>query len=330
MSDKLNKNAIYASILAKIKEYNKIIIHHHVRPDGDCIGSQMGLKYILQASFPQKTILACGGDVPPYLQYIANHDTVTDEDYKDALVIVVDTSNPDRIFDKRFSTGKELIVIDHHDDFNPIGTINYVDETCSACAGIITDFYLLNKDELVITSEAAKCLYFGIVTDTGRFRYRGVDHELMEHAGYLLESGVDIDDLYAHLYTSNVQSLKVTGFVLRKFRSTKNGVLYMNWTRPRMRRFGIDAETAGNTVNNLDCVRGSIIWVCFIKQKNGEIRVRIRSRFVPINDIASKFRGGGHLCAAGATLYKRKEINQILKCLDERIREYRYAHPEVF
>ena len=140
---------MFKQILEKIKEYNRIIIHHHVRPDGDCIGSQMGLKYIIKDNFPEKEVYAVGGDVPPYLNYIARHDIVADELYKEALVIVVDTSKKDRIYDERWSTGAYIIKIDHHDDSDEFGDIQYVNEKCSACSAIITEFYLANKDELI-------------------------------------------------------------------------------------------------------------------------------------------------------------------------------------
>ena len=62
---------MFKKILEKIKEYNRIIIHHHIRPDGDCIGSQMGMKHLIKATYPEKEVYAVGGDVPPYLEYIA-------------------------------------------------------------------------------------------------------------------------------------------------------------------------------------------------------------------------------------------------------------------
>lgn len=321
---------MFKEILNKIKEYNRIIIHHHVRPDGDCIGSQMGLKHILSATFPEKEVYAVGGDVPPYLNYICKHDIISDELYKDALVIVVDTAKSDRIFDKRYNTGAYLIKIDHHDDSEDYGDLRYVDAECSACSAIITQFYMANKDELVLTKEAATALYFGITTDTGRFRYRGVDGNILRDAANLIDSGVDLEDLYTNLYTDELKNLKLRGYVYRKFKSTENGVLYIYFSNKTMKKFGVSKDDAGNLVNSLDSVRGSIIWVAFIEQDNGDIRVRIRSRFVPINDVAREFRGGGHLSAAGATLKSKKELKPILKMLDEKCKNYKNDHPEVF
>ena len=97
-----------------------------------------------------------------------------------------------------------------------------------------------------------------------------------------------------------------------------------------MKKLGVTRDEAGNLVNSLDSVKGSIIWVAFIEQENGDIRVRIRSRFTAINDIARNYRGGGHLSAAGATLKHKKELKLILNELDERCKNYKIEHPEVF
>lgn len=321
---------MYKKIVDKIKEYNRIIIHHHIRPDGDCIGSQMGLKYLIKASFPEKEVYAVGGDVPPYLEYIARHDVISDDLYQGALVIVVDTGKADRVFDKRFTTGDYLIKIDHHDDSEDFGDLILVEPEVSACSAIITKIYQANKDVLKMTTDAAKALYFGITTDTGRYRYRGVDGDILRAGATLIDEGADIEDIYTHLYTDEISSLKLKGFVYRKFKSTENGVLYMNFTNKRMKKFKVSREDAGNLVNSLDCIKGSLIWIAFIEQENGDIRVRLRSRFVPINDIARQFRGGGHLCASGATVKNKKEMKQLLALCDKRIKEYKAEHPEAF
>ena len=321
---------MFKEILAKIKEYNRIIIHHHVRPDGDCIGSQMGLKYLIKDNFPEKEVYAVGGDLPPYLNYIAVHEEISDELYKDALVIVVDTSKKDRIYDERWSTGEYIIKIDHHDDSDEFGNIMYVNPECSACSAIIAEFYLANQDELVLSKQAAKCLYFGITTDTGRFRYRGVDGKILKTSACLLDAGIDLEDIYTNLYTDEISALKLRGYVYKKFKSTENGVLYIYFSNKTMKKLGVTRDEAGNLVNSLDSVKGSIIWVAFIEQENGDIRVRIRSRFTAINDIARNYRGGGHLSAAGATLKHKKELKLILNELDERCKTYKLEHPEVF
>ena len=321
---------MFKKILEKIKEYNRIIIHHHIRPDGDCIGSQMGMKHLIKATYPEKEVYAVGGDIPPYLEYIAEHDEVADELYKDALVIVVDTSKKDRIYDERYNTGAYLIKIDHHDDSEPFGDIEYVNEKCSACSAIITEFYLANKDELVLSQKAAKALYFGITTDTGRFRYRGTSKRTLENAGLLLEHGVELDELYASLYTKNKEELKLQGYVCENFKVTTNGVAYIYFDQATMDKYGVDKDTAAACVNILDSIKGSLIWATFIEQNQdtGEIRVRLRSRFVSINEVATHYNGGGHLQAAGATVYSKEQKEALLDELDTLLKQFKEENPE--
>ena len=317
-------------ILNKIKEFQTIIIHRHVRPDGDCIGSQMGLKHMLQASFPEKKIYAVGGDdIPEYLRGFALMDEVEESVYEDALVIVVDTSNAKRIQNDNWQKGKFVIKIDHHDDSEDFGNINFVDNKSPSCSALLARFYNDFDEDLKLPYEAAYALYFGIVTDTGRFRYRGVSGDVLRNASVLLDKEIDLEKLYSSLYLKDKESLKLQGFVYKNFKMTPNGVVYIRFTKRTQKKFGVTPDEAGNMVNTIDSIKGSLIWIAFIDQPNGEIRGRLRSRFLAINDIASQFRGGGHLQAAGATMYNNKEVKELLQLADEKLKEFKQKNPEL-
>ena len=111
-------------ILEKIKQYNRIIIHRHIRPDGDCIGSQSGLKLAIKLNYPEKEVYAVGDIIPEYCTPYGILDNVEDDMYTDALVIVVDTATDSRICDQRYKTGAYIIKIDHHDDSSEYGNIS--------------------------------------------------------------------------------------------------------------------------------------------------------------------------------------------------------------
>lgn len=113
---------ITQDILEKINQYDTIILHRHMNPDPDAIGSQVGLKEIIQTNFPDKRVLATGFNEPT-LAWMASMDTVTDEDYAGALVIVCDTANTPRIDDKRYTSGDFLIKIDHHPNDDAYGDL---------------------------------------------------------------------------------------------------------------------------------------------------------------------------------------------------------------
>lgn len=336
---------MFEEILKKIKEYDTIIIHRHIRPDGDCIGSQFGLKYYLQNNFPEKNIYAVGDEIPDYLQTLGKNDEIEDSMYNDALVIVVDTSLKSRICDERYQTGKYLIKIDHHDDSEQYGDYEYVDPKTPACSAILVRIMKeFEKSGLVISLDTAKALYTGIITDTGRFRFRGVTGETLSDAGYLIDKGINTDEIFTRLYIKKQEELKLQGYVYNHFKMTKNGVAYMYFTKDIMQKFNVTKEDAANLVNSLDSIYGSLIWVVFVDQmlprpeiieneeesKDKEIRVRIRSRYISINEVATRFRGGGHLQAAGATIYSQKEMKKLLKELDTLLCKYKMNNPEVF
>lgn len=326
---------MFLQILEKIKQYDTIIIHRHERPDGDCIGSQMGLYYLIKDNFKEKAVYAVGDELPAYLGQYGTNVSVEDSVYEGALVIVVDTANEKRICDKRYNTGSYLIKIDHHDDSPAFGDIYYVDETSPACASIMVDMYKAWKEQdsnITMTKEAATSLMLGMVTDTGRFRYRGTCRKTLENAGLLLDSGVELDELYTSLYTKDKEELKLQGYVCENFKVTPNGVAYIYFDKETMEKYNVDKDTAAACVNILDSIKGSLIWATFIEQneETGEIRTRLRSRFVSINEVATHYRGGGHLQAAGATVYNEEEKESLLSDLDALLKEYKENNPEKY
>lgn len=310
-------------ILNKIKEYQKIIITRHIRPDGDCVGSTLGLKYLLKATFKDKDIRVINEDYVDYLDFLGKEDKQeTEEFYYDALVIVVDTASEQRVSNKLFKKGKEIIKIDHHIETNPYGNISWVEEEKSAAAELICEFYEANKDELVMTKEAATAIYTGIVTDTGRFRFSSVDGNTLRNASILLDQKIDVETLFAKLYLKDFNYYKLQSKVFESIKITKNGVAYVHITKKIQKKFNISMDEASSLISMIDAIKGSIIWVAFI-DNNDTIRVRLRSRFVTINKIAEKYGGGGHAQASGAVVKNKKEMNNILEDLDVLIKEYK-------
>src|SRR5699024_730158 len=128
-------------ILDAIKENDTIIIHRHVRPDADALGSQCGLREIIQTTYPAKTVYVVGEE-DPALTFLAKMDQINDKQFDDALVIVCDTANTGRISDERYQTGKQLIKIDHHPNVDPYGDIMWVDTTASSTSEMIYELFL--------------------------------------------------------------------------------------------------------------------------------------------------------------------------------------------
>ena len=314
------------SILEKIKSYQRIIIFRHYRPDGDAVGSTKGLQRILQLSFPEKEIYLQNSDYCDYMAFLGKEDEPIDESlYESALGIVVDTGTADRASNKKFSLCKEIIKIDHHIDIKPYGDISWVEEERSSSCEMIAKFYETFRDELVLDKEGATYIYTGMVTDSGRFRYRSVSGDTLRLAGMLLDFGIDTDRLYANLYLDEYNALKFKAYVYNNMKMTDNGVVYIYVDRRMQKRFGLTSEQASNVISSLDSIRGSLIWLAFIDGKKGDdaIRVRLRSRFVTVNTLAEKYSGGGHDCAAGATVHSKKEMKMLIAEADARLAKYK-------
>ena len=314
-------------ILDKIEEYDTIIISRHIRPDGDAIGSTKGLTKILKDTYPDKKIYLVNDDYSSYLAFLGGEDTVDDTVYDGALLIVIDTGTEDRISNKNYKKAKEIIKIDHHIDDKPYGDISWVEDFRSSACEMIADFYFTFKDRLKISVEAATYIYLGMVTDSGRFKYEGVTGETMRLAGALLDLGVKTEKLFAHLYVDDIETLKLKSFVYDNIKLTKNGVAYIYMSEEVQRKFNLTLEAASDTVGELSEIRGSLIWIAFIDNKaKGNIRVRLRSRFLGVNELANKYHGGGHKMASGATVYSKEEMNALIEDADKLLGEYKATH----
>ncbi len=311
-------------ILKKIKEYDSIVIFRHKRPDGDCVGSTKGLQRILRLTYPEKNIVLSNTDYSDYISFLGDEDgEIPDEVLKSSLGIVVDTATTERISDKRYVLCPELIKIDHHIPTDSYGDIEWVVEEKSSACEMIAEFYYAFKDELKIDLEAATYIYTGMVTDSGRFRFRSVSGDTLRYAGMLLDMGVDTDHLYANLYMKDFSEFKFHGYVLDNINITENGVAYIRIPISVRNEMGLTYEQASNCVSYMDSIKNSLIWIAFIDADDGEIRVRLRSRFVTVNELASRYRGGGHDCASGATVYNTDEIDSLLAEADARLKEYK-------
>lgn len=305
---------IFKQILHKIKEYDTIIIHRHIRPDPDALGSQVGLKKLLQVNFPEKKIKAAG-KTEPTLAWLAKMDEVSDDDYKHALVIVCDTANTARIDDERYSKGDFLIKIDHHPNDDIYGDISWVDTSSSSASELIALFALENK--LKLDDYSAKLLYAGIVGDTGRFLYPATTARTMAIASKLREYLFDFAALARKMDSFSYQIAKLQGYVYDHLEVDENGAARVILTQELLKANHLtDADTSAivSAPGRIDSVE---LWGIFVEQENGNYRVRLRSKFIPINEVAKKHDGGGHPLASGANAYSKEEIEEVYQELKE-------------
>jgi len=298
-------------ILEAIENYETIIIHRHVRPDPDAYGSQGGLAEILKASYPEKNIYTVGAEEPS-LNYLRRLDSISDDTFKGALVIVCDTANAERICDERYRLGEQLVKIDHHPNEDPYGDLQWVDTSASSTSEMIYEFYLTFKDQgLKMSDEAARLLYAGIVGDTGRFLYPSTTNKTFAYAGELIHYNFSRTELYDRMYELAPNVVKLNGYILQNFELLENGAAKVVMKRELLDQYSVKPSEASLLVSELGNVRGIKAWVFFIEEED-QIRVRLRSKGPVINTIARNYNGGGHPLAAGASIYSWDDVDRVL------------------
>ncbi|GGP14542.1 DHH family phosphoesterase [Oceanobacillus neutriphilus] len=307
-------------IIEAIEKNQKIIIHRHVRPDPDAIGSQVGLKELIKHSFPEKEVYAVGEDVQS-LTFLAQMDQVSGDAYHESLVIVCDTANQPRIDDERYDTGKQLIKIDHHPVTDSYGDIEWVSTDASSTSEMIVELALEAQTRgWTLNNNAARLLYAGIVGDTGRFKFPSTTVKTFQYAGELVRYDFDRSALYDELYQADEKVLRLSGYILQHFQLSDNGLCVIKLTADLLEKYDVSVEESNQLVQVVADVKGIKAWVFLIEEED-QIRVRIRSKGVIINGVAGKYNGGGHPLASGATVYSWEEGNDLVSDLEKVCRE---------
>ncbi|MFA6662365.1 MAG: bifunctional oligoribonuclease/PAP phosphatase NrnA [Bacilli bacterium] len=309
---------LFKEILKNIKKYETIIIHRHYRPDGDAIGSQLGLKDSLVQSFPDKEIYAVG-DESDRFKFLGHMDTIDDQKYEEALVIILDSGTTNMISDMRYKTGAFLIKIDHHISDENYGDINCVDTAEISCASLV--FRLIDNAKLELSVEGAKALFTGMVTDSGRFRYDGVNESTFLIASKLTSYGFDSEDIYSNLYVDELAKVRLRAKLALKFKTTPHKVAYLKNTKEDVKSYNSDVfSISRGMIGVMSGIKGIDIWANFTEDTDGVI-AEIRSSKYDINKVAVKYGGGGHKKASGATLKDFNEADEMLKDLDKILEE---------
>ena len=306
---------MFEQLFDAIKEYNRIIIHRHSSPDGDALGSQIGLKNILKENFPNKEIYAVG-DISPRFSFMEDSvmDIVSDDLYSDALAIVLDTSATALICDGRYATAKKTACVDHHIFCESFTDIEVRDTSYESCCGLITEFAI--ECNLKLNPLAAKSLYTGMVTDSGRFRYDSTNSNTFRLASFLMKQSFDTNSIYANLYADDFNFIRLRAQFILKINFTEKNVAYIYTTRDELESYNADTFTISRgMVGTMSDIRGVNTWVNFTETDNG-VLCEIRSNKYNINPIAVKYGGGGHAKASGATLKNRDEAMSLLNDLN--------------
>ena len=310
----------FNAILAEIKAFDTIIIHRHYRPDGDAMGSQIGMKHILQDSFPGKRIYAVGDDAG-YLSFMddCQMDTVSDEVYEGALAMILDCGSAHLISDDRWQKAARTVRIDHHIFCGQFADSEVIDTGYESCCGMIAHFAM--EASLQVSALAAKSLYTGMLTDSGRFRFDSTTSQTFRLAAFLRERDFDTNEFFRNLYAETFESKKLKAQFLLKTQFTPNRVAYIYTTKAEVDEMNISTFTASRGMANImSDIKGTDIWVNFTESDEG-VLCELRSAGPNINPIAVKYGGGGHMKASGATVANRETAMQMLHDLDNLLGE---------
>ena len=306
---------MFEEFVKAVERWDRIIIHRHNHPDGDALGSQIGLKHLLTAAYPDKKVWITGDEAGRYAFMPGSvMDKVPDSAYESALSVVLDTSSKALISDARYALAPESARIDHHLFLEQICDVEVVDSTYESCCGLVTQ--LAMEAGWPVTKAAATALFTGMVTDSGRFRFDSTTEDTFQRAAFLMARGVDLENLYAPLYLETLEDRKLRADFIRRVTITPAGVAYVYTTAKECEQLGRKpADLSRGLVNEMADLAGAPIWVSFTESDAG-VLCELRSSLYNINPVAVKYGGGGHKKASGATIPDRETAMRMLEDLN--------------
>ncbi|MDO4942145.1 MAG: bifunctional oligoribonuclease/PAP phosphatase NrnA [Lachnospiraceae bacterium] len=313
------------TFIQTIEHAENIAVTGHIRPDGDCIGSCLGVYNYIKDNYPRKKVTVYLEPMAPEFRFLNGYDQVkhkTDDSIYD-LFIVLDCSDETRIepFADLFKRAKESFCVDHHisnrgfcDDF-------MIDSGVSATCELLYQLF----DEDKISFACAECLYTGIVHDTGVFKHSNTTRETMYIAGNLIAKGINtshiIDDtFYRKTYLQNV----IMGYALLESSLVMDGkIIYSFITKKWMDLYGVTGADLNGIIDQLRVTEGVEVAILGYEMNNLEFKVSMRSNdYVDVSKVASYFGGGGHIRAAGCTMKGNSldVINNLLRHIESQLK----------
>ncbi|WBP84264.1 DHH family phosphoesterase [Mycoplasmopsis edwardii] len=311
-------------VTKELYKYDSIVIFHHIRPDGDCLGSQFGLKELIKTNFPNKKVYAIGDhkDTFDFLDFTMDK-VPSDEILKNSLGVVVDANHKERIesrevLDKNLFA--QVIRIDHHPNDDDLGdnAVRWVDSSYSAADEMVTEIAVVNGWK--ITPKAANYLYLGINTDSGRFLFNNVKARTLYLASKLYEAGLEADYIHTSLSKTSLEDLKFNSWLLSTLK-TRDGVAYIQNRLEDTKKLGKTSQSSMR-VNSIANIKGFPFWVQFLEEEDGRVRVEFRSNGPIVRNVAVKWGGGGHERASGAIIDSFDLVEKVIDDCAAEVKRY--------
>lgn len=312
-------------IIKEIKKYDTIFVARHTGADPDALSSQYALRDILKNSFPKKEVYAVGS-VSSKFRWLGRTNKINEDKIeeiaKKSLLIVLDTPDIKRIDTIDYHKFASVIKIDHHPEVDDYANLKLVDENACSTSQMIIEFVFNNK--LYLDKSIGEKLYIGVISDSNRFLYRYTSLKTFELIVRLIkETNIDFTSLYENLYLRPLNEIRFQGYIYSNINVTENGLGYLKLDDKILNEYKVDSSTAGNMINDLSFIDDILVWVfCSEDTKNNIVKVSIRSRGPIINEVASKYNGGGHLYACGVRVKTLEEVDELIEDLDDLCAEY--------
>jgi len=313
---------IQKKIAKKIKQYSTIVIARHTGPDPDAICSQLALRDSIKLTYPTKNVYAVGIGVSKFKKY-GQLDKIDNKTIKNALLITLDVPNFCRIDGIEDLNPKEILKIDHHPFEEEFGPLEWVDDTSSSTCQLVAD--LIMNTNLKLTEQIANNLFIGMVSDSDRFLLAYTTEQTFKIVTMLMtRSKMNISAQYEKLYERPMNEVRFHGYIANNLTLTENGFAYVKITSDILKEYGVDSSSPSNMINDFNYIKEVIVWAfATYDEKNDIYKVNIRSRGPIINEIASKYNGGGHKFASGVRTKEEESIDNLLKDLDAACKEYK-------
>jgi phosphoesterase RecJ-like protein len=293
---------LQGAIKSRLKNANEILLTSHVRPDGDAVGSVLGLGLALQqAGKKVKMVLADG--VPSAYRHLDGADQVkTRIEGTFDTFIALDCADFKRTGKPFELVAKPDINIDHHVTNEKFGTLNLIEADEVATAAILTKY--LAGWGLAVTRPVAAALLTGIITDTLGFRTANVTADALRQAATLMETGLDMPELYMRaLVRRSYPAARYWGAGLTNLQQ-QHGMVWSSLTLADRKATGYSGNDDADLINIISSVNGSRVGLVFVEQAEQHVKVSWRAleSGIDVSKVAQHFNGGGHAAAAGADI----------------------------
>ena len=301
-------------IVSLFEQYDVITIFRHTHPDCDAVGSQFGLKQWLKENYPWKQVYALGteqcsqGIFPP-------NDEAPEELISQSLAVVLDSATAERTDDQRFLQAAYILRIDHHPVSDDFGNVMYIYTEAAATCELLTEIFA-EQSEKQFSSVTAGYLYKGLLTDTLCFRTSNTTGKTLSAAAVLANKGIDIPGINRELFDQSLSSFQFASFVRSRLDIPYPGFGSVLITLEDQKNWNIDSSEAKTYIDEIGHISDLQAWVLFVERLQEQTIVydgSLRSKSIPINGVASVYRGGGHKNAAGVKGLSKNEYLRILK-----------------